>query len=204
MYVTKVLTDVNEDDVRYLTSTSSSSLNGRKQNGDFESGSTNLKSVHGIGNNAINAIDLECQEHSLTKNSGGENVLSVEKRITIKREREREREETVTIDYSIQLEKREGNENFHEKEKMIERDTNRESEKKKKKEGDKENESRSESKNESKNEGESKSKSGSESEKKGVEVKNKAAHESTATVRLSLGLTHTIQPVSMPTDSLTD
>ena len=198
MYITKVLTDVNEDDVRYSTSTSTSTSNGRKQNGDFESGSTNLKSVYGIGNNAINAIDLECEKHSLTNNSSGENVLSVDKRITVKRERE----ETVIIENSIESENREGNENFNQNGKTKERDTNNESEKKKKKDGDKENKSKNESKNEIKSEGDRGSKRGSEieSEKKGVEVKKKAAYESTATVRFSLGLTHTIQPVSMPTD----
>ena len=198
MYVTKVLTDVNEGDVRYSTSTSTS--NGRKENGDFESGNTNLKSVHNIGNNAVNAIDLECEEHSLTNNTSGENVLPVDKRITMKRERE----ETVSIENSNELERMKGNEsvNEKEKEKMKEGDMDKESEKKKKREGDKENKSKneikSESKNESKNEGESER--GSGTEKKGVEVKNKAAKESTATVRLSLGLTHTIQPVSIPTD----
>jgi hypothetical protein len=179
VYVTKVLTDLTHDDLRKSTSTSTSS------------------SICSVGSNAKNAIDLECEEGSLKNGEPSEvpnsineqNVLSSDSRMTMKRGRE----ETIVIDNDVVI-RREGKENANENEKEI--DMNKESEKKKKTERDKENDMRikTESKIDDKNG--SNRVDDNESEKKRVELKTKEAQELTAAVRLSLGLSHTIQPVS--------
>jgi hypothetical protein len=168
VYVTKVLTDLTHDDLRKSTSTSTSS------------------SICSVGSNAKNAIDLECEEGSL---KNGEPSEVPNSRMTMKRGRE----ETIVIDNDVVI-RREGKENANENEKEI--DMNKESEKKKKTERDKENDMRikTESKIDDKNG--SNRVDDNESEKKRVELKTKEAQELTAAVRLSLGLSHTIQPVS--------
>ena len=174
MYVTKVLTDLTQDGVRKSTSTSTS--------------------ICSVGSHAKNAIDLECEERSLKNEEpsvlpnsrNGENVLSLDNKMTMKRGREK----TVEIDNDIVV-RREGKEKENANKNEIEKDLNKESEKKKKTERDKENEIRikTESKSGSKNGNDN------DTEKRRVELRNKESQELTAAVRLSLGLSHTIQPV---------